>query len=216
MTIVVLATATLALTFAATAPHAGAVSFVDRQVQAGGLLIQNYINTYGQSHQFVYPPKSMVKKGGKLPNSTLIWPANPWTGKIMGPGTSRGTYTYTLGKDGRSYKLSLHLSKGNFVLKSAMPAWFKAERNTASKHNLLLLQRYLAAYHLQHGSYPEALNETTFPSAGYVWPQDPWTGTAMAPGDGLGAFSYARTASGYTLKVKLTTGWSSPALGPIL
>jgi hypothetical protein len=216
MLLIVLATAALALALAAAAPRADALSFVDKQVQAGGLLIQSYINTYGQAHQFVYPPKTMVKKGGKLPNSTLIWPANPWTGKVMGPGTSRGTYTYSLGTDGRSYKLVMHLSKGNYVFKSAMPSWFKAERNTAGKHNLLLWQRYLMSYHLQHGDYPEALSEVAFPPASYVWPKNPWTGADMAAGDGLGEFNYARTGSGFTLKVKLTTGWSSPALGPIL
>ena len=84
--VVVLATAALALLLAVAAPRAEAVSFVDKQVQAGALLIQNYINTYGQAHQFVYPPKTMVKKGGGLPNATLIWPSNPWTGKIMGSG----------------------------------------------------------------------------------------------------------------------------------
>jgi hypothetical protein len=209
---VVLATAALALTFAAAAPRADAVSFVDRQVQAGGLLIQSYINTYGQARQFVYPPKSMVKKGGGLPGSTLIWPANPWSGKVMGSGTSRGTYTYTLGSDGRSYRLIMHLSTGDFVLKSAAPAWFKSERNAASKHNLLLLQRYLMAYHA--GAYPETLSAAGFPQV--VWPENPWTGAAMAAGDGLGEFSYTRTASGFSLKVKLTTGWSSPALGPLL
>lgn len=213
---VILSTVALALTFAVATPRADAVSFVDKQVQAGGLLIQNYINTYGQAHQFVYPPKSMVKKGGKLPNSTLIWPANPWTGKVMGPGTSRGTYTYALGKDGRSYRLTLHLSKGKFVLKSAMPAWFKTERNTASKHNLLLLQRYITAYHLQHGTYPETVNDAAFASPAYVWPRNPWTGAGMTAGESLGEYSYARTVSGFTLKVKLTSGWSSPALGPIL
>ena len=37
----------------------------------------------------------------------------------------------------------------------------------------------------------------------------------MAAGDGLGEFSYARGGtSNYTLKVKLTSGWSA-ALGPI-
>ena len=215
----VLATAALALTFAAAAPRAEAVSFVDKQVQAGGLLIQNYINTYGQAHQFVYPPKSMVKKGGGLPNATLIWPANPWTGKVMGPGTSRGTYTYTLGADNRSYKLTMHLSRGNFVFKSAMPSWFKSERNTASKHNLLLLQRYLMHYHMAHNDYPATGSFTAgaFGEPPYVWPKDPWTGAAMAVGDGLGQYSYTRLgASDFTLKVKLTTGWSSPALRPIL
>ncbi|NLE23315.1 MAG: hypothetical protein GX624_11150 [Actinobacteria bacterium] len=211
---VVLSTVALALTLAAAAPRADAVSFVDKQVQAGGLLIQSSINTYGQAHQFVYPPKSMVKKGGGLPNSTIIWPANPWTGKVMGPGSSRGTYTYALGSDGRSYRLTMHLSKGKFVLKSAMPAWFKAERNTASKHNLLLLQRYLTTYYLQHDTYPETLDQTTFASPAYVWPRNPWTGSAMTAGASLGDYSYARPATGFTLKVKLTSGWTE--LGPIL
>ena len=118
---VVLATAVLALLLAAAAPRAEAVSFVDKQVQAGALLIQNYINTYGQAHQFIYPPKSMVKKGGGLPNATVIWPSNPWTGKVMGPGTSRGTYTYAPAADGHSYRLTVHLSSGNYLLRSAMP-----------------------------------------------------------------------------------------------
>jgi hypothetical protein len=212
MLALVLATAALALTFAAAAPRAEAVSFVDKQVQAGGLLIQSYINTHGQANQFVYPPRSMVKKGGKLPNSTLIWPANPWTGKVMGPGTSRGTYTYTLSADGRSYKLTMHLSKKpHFVLKGGMPSWFKKERNTASQSGLRLLQRYLLIYHA--GAYPETLSKDDFP--GVFWPQNPWTGTDMAAGDELGEFSYSSSGSGFTLKVKLTTGWSTPALGPI-
>jgi len=215
--VVIFATAALALTLAVAAPRADAVSFVDKQVQAGGLLIQNYINTYGQAHQFVYPPKSMVRKGGGLPGSTLMWPANPWSGKAMGPGTSRGTFTYKLGADGRSYKLTMHFSKGNFVFKSAIPSWFKTERNTASKQSLLLLQRYLTTYHLLHNDYPAALTADAMPSPAYVWPKNPWTGAAMTAGDGLGQFSYTRVdSSDFTLKVKLTTGWSSPALRPIL
>ena len=94
-----------------------------------------------------------------------------------------------------------------------MPAWFKKERNTASLANLSLLQRYLILYHV--GAYPEALSRDAFPP-GTFWPRNPWTGGDMAAGDGLGEYSYTRTASGFALKVKLTTGWSSPALGPIL
>jgi type II secretory pathway pseudopilin PulG len=211
------AAAALVLLPALAAPQAQAISFVDKQVQAGGLLIQNYINKYGAAHEFVFPPKTMVKKGGGLPDSTLMWPANPWTGRTMASGTSRGAYTYTLGAGGMSYKLTMHFSKGSYVFRGSMPAWLKDERNTAAKQNLLLLQRYLADYHLAHSDYPAALDATTFPPGeGYVWPLDPWSGAAMAAGDGLGQFSYARGgASSYTLKVKLTGGWS-PTLGPIL
>jgi type II secretory pathway pseudopilin PulG len=215
--VVALATAVLALTAAVAAPRAEAVSFVDKQVQAGALLIQNYINTYGQAHQFVYPPKSMVKKGGGLPNSALIWPSNPWTGRIMAPGSSRGTYTYTLGAGNLSYRLTVHLSSGNYVLKSAMPSWFKAERNTAARQDLLLLQRYLDAFKTAHGDYPAtgSLTPETFAGPAYVWPRNPWTGAAMGAGDGLGDFSYTRISStAFTLKVRLTTGWSE-TFGPV-
>ena len=84
--VVVLATAVLALASAAAAPRAEAVSFVDKQVQAGALLIQNYINTYGQAHRFVYPPKSMVKKGGGLPNATRDLAVQPLDRQDHGPG----------------------------------------------------------------------------------------------------------------------------------
>jgi type II secretory pathway pseudopilin PulG len=213
---VVLATAVLALLLAAAAPRAEAVSFVDKQVQAGALLIQKYINDYGQNNRFVYPPKSMVKKGGGLPGSTSIWPSNPWTGRIMAPGTARGTYTYTPSASGATYKFIVHLSSGNWPLTGGVPAWFKPERNTASKQNLLLLQRYLDAYQAAHADYPAtgSLTPETFSSPTYVWPKNPWTGTAMAASDGLGDFSYTRiSATDFTLKVKLTSGWSDP-FGP--
>ena len=209
MIAVVLATAVLALLLAAAAPRAEAVSFVDKQVQAGALLIQKYINAYGQAHQFVYPPKSMVKKGGGLPDATVIWPSNPWTGRVMGPGTSRGTFTYTLRDNDTAYTLTVHLSGSNCLLKSAMPSWLKTERNTAAKQNLLLLQRYLDTYKAAHADYPAtgSLTPETFPSPTYVWPKNPWTGTAMAASDGLGDFSYTRvSATDFTLKVKLTSG----------
>ena len=215
--VVVLATAVIALTSALAAPGAEAVSFVDKQVQAGALLIQNYVNTYGQAHQFVYPPKSMVKKGGGLPNATVIWPSNPWTGRIMAPGTARGTYTYTLGAGNLSYRLTVHLSSGNYVLKSGMPSWLKAERNTAATQNLLLLQRYVEAYAAAHGGYPAtgSLTPETLAGPTYVWPRNPWTGAVMGASDGLGDFSYARISSTeFTLKVRLTTGWSE-TFGPV-
>ena len=83
---------------------------------------------------------------------------------------------------------------------------------------LLLLQRYLDAYRAAHPDYPEtgALTPYTLPNPPYVWPTNPWTGSAMTAGDALGDFSYARlSSSDYTLKVKLTSGWSTP-LPPLL
>ncbi len=213
---VALATAALAITAAAAVPRqAQAVSFVDKQVQAGSLLVQKYVNDYGVAHQFRYPPKSMVKKGGGLPRST-IWPSNPWTGRVIGPGTSRGTYTYTLDSGGLGYRLVVHLSRGSYRLSGGMPRWFKTERDTASKQNLLLVQRYVEAYAAAHGgAYPSPADLTpTVLGAESTWPKNPWTGANMAAGTALGDFSYAGGGATYSLKVMLSSGWSS-AFGPL-
>jgi hypothetical protein len=222
----VLAAAVLALLLAAAAPRAeAAMPFVDKQVMAGALLIQKYVNDYGQTNRFTYPPVSMVKQGGKLPGATLIWPSNPWTGKVMGPGTSRGSYTYALKGSGSSYTLTVHLSGSNPKLTGGTPAWFKPERDTQSQQDLLLLQRYVEAYAAANGGvYPatDLVNAAVFAAPLYVWPSNPWNGQAMAqPAAGsdpsVGDFAYAQLndGAGYSLKVRLSSGkWSSP-LGPL-
>jgi hypothetical protein len=217
---VVLATTTLALLLAAAAPRpAAAAGFVDKQVQAGGLLIQNYVNAYGMTHGFAFPTVPMVKKSGGLEDATRIWPSNPWTGKLMGPGTARGTYTYALRAGGTAYSLTMHLSSGKYAFSGTLPPWLRTERNTASKQNLLLLQRYVEAYAASHGgAYPAAAAVTAISfGASYVWPENPWAGADMAAGTTAGEYAYTQLngGSGYSLKVMLTSGWST-ALQPLL
>jgi hypothetical protein len=209
---VVLTLAVCALVVGAALPaRAAAVGFVDQQVQAGALLVQNYVNAYGQKSYFVYPTKAMVKKGGGL--TAPVWPANPWNGRVMGPGASRGTYTYTPSTDRTRYTLTAHLSKGQYKLRGGMPPWFKGERDVAAKQGLLLLQRYIEEYASLHGTtFPAAADVTpAVVGSGYIWPKNPWTGAAMVTGPALGGFSYTQVAGGtsYALKVKLTTGWST-------
>ena len=210
MLVAVLATAILALALGAAAPRALAVGFVDKQVEAGGLLLQNYVNTYGMTHGFAFPAVSMVKKGGGLEDATRIWPSNPWTGKLMGPGTARGTYTYALRNEGTAYSLTMHLSRGKYVFTGTMPAWMKKERDTAATQNGWLLRRYLDAYAAAHGgAYPAPDDVTPAIFSGYSWPTNPWTGAAMAQSATLGDFAYTGGGTSYTLRVKLTTGWTS-------
>ena len=208
---VVLAATALALLLAAAAPRpAAAVSFVDKQVQAGGLLIQNYVNAYGMKHGFVFPGKAAVKKAGGLEDKTRIWPSNPWTGKLMGPGTSRGTYTYTLRNSGTAYTLTMHLSHGKYAFSGSMPAWLKAERNTASRQNLLLLQRYVEATAASSHLYPATGTFTKNAYDAAAWPANPWTGQPMAPGTSVGDYSYTQKSAGagYELKTTLSDGRS--------
>jgi len=209
MLVVVLATAVLALALAAAAPRAfAAVSFVDKQVQAGGLLVQNYVNTYGMTHGFAFPAVPMVKKGGGLEDATRIWPSNPWTGKLMGPGTSRGTYTYALRNAGTAYSLTMHLSSGKYVFKGTMPAWMKKERDQESKQNLLLLQRYVEATAAASHVYPATGAFTKDAYAATAWPANPWTGQPMAPGTGVGDYTYTQKSggAGYELKTIQSDG----------
>ena len=208
MLVAVLATAVLALAFAAAAPRALAVGFVDKQVEAGGLLLQNYVNTYGMTHGFAFPAVSMVKKGGGLEDATRIWPSNPWTGKVMGPGTSRGTYTYALRNGGTAYSLTMHLSSGKYVFKGTMPAWLRKERDQESKQSLLLLQRYVEAAAASSHVYPATGAFTQ--DADAIWPTNPWTGQPMALGTGVGDYSYTQTSAGagYQLKTLLSDGKS--------
>jgi hypothetical protein len=212
MLVAVLATAVLVLALAAAAPRPAeaGVSFVDKQVEAGGLLLQNYVNIYGMTHGFAFPAVTMVKKGGGLEDATRIWPSNPWTGRLMGPGTSRGTYTYTLRNGGTAYSLAMHLSRGKYVFTGTMPVWLKQERDTAATQNGWLLRRYLDVYAAAHGGvYPAPADVTPAVFAGYSWPTNPWTGVAMAQSATLGDFAYTGGGASYTLKVKLTTGWTS-------
>lgn len=216
--IVVLAAALL-IACGAAAPQARAVSFVDKQVQAGALLIQKYVNDYGQANRYRYPPATMVKKSGGLPGSRAIWPSNPWTGRVMGPGRTKGTYTYKRLSRGAGYRLVVHLSSGNWTLKGGAPAWFHPERDTQCRQNLLLLQRYIEAARLAgSGTYPVAgdLTPATFAAPAYIWPVNPWTGRSMAQSAALGDFAYVPLpdGTGYSLKVMLTGGWSKP-LGPL-
>jgi hypothetical protein len=188
---------------------AAAPSFVDKQVQMNVLLLQGYINTQAETYGFTYPAVADVKKGGAL--EAPVWPGNPWTGKTMAPGTSRGTYTYRLKADGTGYTLVGHLSTGQYRLAGGVPAWLKTERDEAGKAGLALLRSYVEAWRTGHGGTPPA--EADLAASGAVglqpgvpvWPQNPWTHAAMAQGPGNGEFTYAVTdgGAGYTLKVHL-------------
>ena len=154
----------------------------------------------------------MVKKGGGLEDATRIWPSNPWTGKLMGPGTARGTYTYTLRNSGTAYTLTMHLSSGRYAFSGTLPSWLKTERNTASVQNLLLLQRYVEAYAAAHaGTYPAPAEVTAATLArATCGPPIRGTGATMAAGDTRGCYSYTGGGASDALKVMTTTGWSTP------
>lgn len=210
------------------APEArAAVPFVDQQVQAQLLLLQGYINTTALNNGFAFPAAKTVRQGGGL--NAPIWPSNPWTGKVMAPGSTRGTYTYTLKADG-SYTLIGHLSVGSYKLSGGPPKWFKIERDAQTKASLALLQQYVEMWARDHaGAFPQATDLAQTGAVGQqrpglLWPANPWTGAPLSAGNSLGAFAYAppTASTSYVLRGHLSNGkdfviaGSSAALLPLI
>jgi hypothetical protein len=208
------------LLLAATLPAAAraAVSFVDKQVQMNILLLQGYINTQAEKNGFVYPARDDVKKGGAL--AAPVWPGNPWTGGTMAPGTSRGTYTYTVKADLSGYTLVGHLSKSSYKVTGGAPSWLKDERDASTKAGLALLQQYVEMWARAHaGAYPVLADLASGAPVGLqpgvpIWPQSPWTHAAMTQSQATGDFAYSLSGggSGYSLRAHLATGkdWILP------
>ena len=203
-----------ALLLAAALPAAAraAPSFVDQQVQMSVLLLQGYINTQAEKNGFVYPARTDVKKGGAL--VAPVWPGNPWTGGNMAPGTSKGTFTYTVKADQSGYTLVGHLSKGSYKVTGGVPRWLKDERDVSTKAGLALLQQYVEMWAGAHaGAFPAAADVASGGPVGLqpgvpIWPQSPWTHAAMTQGQARGDFAYSLSGggSGYTLRAHLATG----------
>ncbi len=207
---IVLIVLLLALGLAALPGAAGAApSFVDTQVKANILLLQGYINAAAIRNEFVYPPVATVKQGGGL--AAPIWPANPWTGKTMVPGKSRGTYTYTLTATG--YRLVGHLSRGAYVVTGAAPGWL---RDGSARTGVSLIAQYIDMWERANGGAAPPLGAVAHAGAVglqtgmYLWPQDPWRHTDMTQGAAAGQYTYAPHGSSYTLSVRLADGssWS--------
>jgi hypothetical protein len=203
----------IALGAAAIPTSAGAApSFVDTQVKANILLLRGYIDEYAIKNSFTYPSAAMVKKGGGLVPANGIWPANPWTGRTMVPGKTRGNYTYTTNAARTRYALVGHLSSGKYPVTGGVPSWLLPERVAASKAGLALIGQYVNSWTSTHGlPTPQEVTSAGPVAVGIpIWPINPWTGLAMTQGTGPGQFSYVKgTSSGYTLRVQLANGsWS--------
>ena len=205
----------LALGAAAIPTSAGAApSFVDTQVKANILLLRGYIDEYAIKNSFTYPSAAMVKKGGGLVPANGIWPANPWTGRTMVAGKTRGNYTYRTNGTRTSYALVGHLSSSRYQVTGGVPAWLLPERVAASKAGLALIGQYVNTWTSTHGlPTPQEVTSAGPMAVGIpIWPVkvDNVLSPMMAQGTGPGQFSYVKgTSSGYTLRVQLASGsWS--------
>ena len=138
----------------------------------------------------------------------------------MSPGTTRGTYTYSVKADRSGYTLVGHLSKGSFRVTGGVPRWLKGERDAATKSGLALLAQYVEMWsRANSGAFPQPADVAAGGAVGLqpgvpIWPQSPWTHGAMIPGQAAGDFAYSLSGSGYTLRAHLATGKDWALTGP--
>ncbi len=176
ITLAAIVAAVIVLFLAAAPQSPAAVSFVDKQVQAGGLLIQNYITGTASTTSSRSRPGPWSGRAGA--SRTRRASGRPTRLGSDGPRHfTRHLHLYALSADGKSYTLTMHLSSGAWKFTNSMKAWVKTERNTESRQNLLLLQRYVEVYAaINAGQYPTADVMTTRLGVDYTWPAT-WTGS---------------------------------------
>ncbi len=80
-------------------------------------------------------------------------------------------------------------------------------KDVAAKAGLLSIQTGVQTYIATNGAVPGDASEGTLGSLVSPWPNNPFTKAPMAPGTGVGDYSYAAAGTtGYRLTVKLSDG----------
>ncbi|MCX6363370.1 MAG: hypothetical protein NTW58_04230, partial [Actinobacteria bacterium] len=91
-----------------TSPSAGA----DQQVIDAIVKLQTGVITWATNNNNLYPSPADVTQTGGVATYVDPWPANPYTGQPMKPGTQPGDYTYEQLNGGAGYKLTGYISNG--------------------------------------------------------------------------------------------------------
>ena len=147
-----------------------------------------------------------VRPGGELGKGE--WPRDPWTAKVLKPGTKRGNYQYSPAADRRSYKLVGYLSSGaTYEVTGGMPRSMMVAYDHRGEEGINLIRQYVEAYIIEHGRCPdpsEVVHEGAVGRYGKVyWPSNPWDHYDMKQRDDRGSFDYSVSADrrSYTLRL---------------
>lgn len=192
--------AALAAGLAAHAPDAGA-SPRDNLMKTSVLALQGAVDRLGAAQMYVYPPATTVAPMGGL--QIEFWPCDPWTGRRLTPGTTRGHYTYARAGDRRSYVLTGYLSRGRtFVVKGKMAHTPMLAYDHRGWEGLNLIYEYVREWSLAHDGALPASDEVNRHGAvgalrkSRVWPSNPWDHRAMEQGDDRGSYGYVISEDG--------------------
>jgi hypothetical protein len=199
--------AVLAAGLAVHAPDAGA-SPRDNLMKTSVLALQGAVDRLGAAQMYVYPPATTVAPNGGL--QIDFWPCDPWTGRRLTPGTTRGQYTYARTGDRRSYVLTGYLSRGRtFVVKGKMAHTPMLAYDHRGWEGLNLIYEYVREWSLAHdGALPTSDEVMRYGAVGAlrksrVWPSNPWDHRAMEQGDDPGSYGYVRSEDGRSFTLVL-------------
>jgi len=171
------------------------------------MAVRGLIDRQGAAHFFEYPSRREVRQGGGL---SSWWPADPWTGDPLSPGTSRGQYWYMVTRDRRRYSLTGFLGGGRtIVVSGGMPRDIMLAYDHRSEEGINLIDQYIEDYAAaHHGLYPLPADVAADGSVGLdpvrrYWPSNPWDHGMMAQRSDPGSFAYsvAPDRLSYTLRL---------------
>jgi hypothetical protein len=193
---------------AAVRPPTARAATRDELMKTSLLALQCAIEKSGSARMYVYPrPISVSPTGGLVSD---FWPRDPWTGKRLTPGATRGHYSYVRAQDYRSYRLTGFLSGGRtFVVRGGMAHTPMLAYDHRGKEGLNLLFQYVKMWSRAHdGRLPTATmvsREGTVGQQrrGLLWPSNPWDHGPMEQRADRGSFGYVRSADGTTFTLNL-------------
>ena len=196
------------VTAAALLPPDARATLRDDLMKTGLVALQAGVEKSGSAHVFAYPAAVSVQPGRTLP--IAFWPRDPWTGRRITPGDTRGHYTYERAADKRSYVLTAYLSGGRtFVVRGRMAHTPMLAYDHRGEEGLNLIFQYVLMWSRAHdGRLPVADQVSRDGAVGeqkgmHLWPSNPWDHRRMEQRPDRGSFAYARSADGETFTLTL-------------
>ena len=183
-------------------------------------LIDGYLEHYANGNYSFYPTVAQVRRGGIRGRA---WPANPWTGRPMKPGTAVGDFTYAVDVGRLSYTLTARYPGGTIIVHSRVPYTRKMQNDHRSGESGELLKFFADLWARRHGGRSPSAGQMAF-DAGVGsqsgiswWPHNPWTHEPMHQGTGWGDFTYGVDAhSGiFSIVVHYSRGGQRTFRGPL-
>lgn len=184
----------------------------DRSAELGVRVIKGYVEQWGMLNNGTAPAAAEVSRTGGVGQLFAYWPANPFTGQPMAPGTDPGGFTYAAGVGG-AYSLSARPAQAAPVdLNGTIPQQLKnaltAARDAATNANIHVIQQGVDRYAYDNNDVvPPDASPATLGAYVDPWPINPWTGAPMSTSSSAqGDCTYSQSLFAYKITAHLAGG----------